>query len=225
MPHPFQQQVLAASGFELPPAYLALLDAGRLRFGDSREDWQENWQRIALENPPALLCSPWHTSVEWLTPQELLDWTPLDNWPANRLVAFAGDGYGDYWCWNPEQSTERGTPIVIPRHDEDCVEIYAASFEDFLFRVLLESFAEITYDSRDELLVDDEELKRYLALNVDAVAEQLSPGQVGILREVLDNDLVEDEDDECYRLVSLEEKQAILEREVFIGEVGQKLDF
>ena len=210
----FRQNVLDATGLLLPDAYLELLDAGRLRFGESRDDWQANWQTILTTSPPALICAPWFMTVEWRPIDELIAWTAPDNWKPNRFVSFAGNGYGDQWVWDPDQATAQGTPIVLCRHDENKAEVVAGTFDEFLYRILIEGFANISFDSRDGLDVDDEEFKRYLKLNVQTVANHLPAGHLATLEAILNNDFHEDQDEERLYLIPEEEKNAILQHDL-----------
>lgn len=215
-----QQRVLEATGFKLPDAYLHLQADGRLRFGASREDWQAHWKTIVTSSPPALICAPWFMAVEWDSVDELIAWKSPDDWKPNQFVSFAGNGFGDRWVWDPLRETERGTPVLLCRHDENRAEVIAASFSDFLYRILIESFSNISYESRDELDVDDVGFKSYLLLNVDTVASHIPVSYADTLRELLRNDLVEDDENECLSLLSQEEKQQLIERDLAIGEVG-----
>lgn len=219
-----KQRVLKATGFSLPDAYIGLLQAGRLQFGNNSEHWAANWQTIVMTEPPALVCSPWHLAVEWFSIDELIDWAPPDYWKPNRFVSFAGNGCGDQWCWDPDRTNKHGTPILLCRHDEDEAEIFAASFSDFLYRILVESFAYISYDARNELNVDDDQYRRYLDLNIQTVAPYLHPDRVATLQGILRNDFTDDEKEECLYLITKAEKDRILEREIFIGDVGQTFE-
>lgn len=220
MIHPIRKAVHDATGFNLPDEYLTLLDAGRLRFGVDRDDWTTNWQAIVLDSPPALVCAPWHTTVEWCTPEAMISWEAPEYWKPNAFVTFAGNGYGDRWCWDPTRKKADVAPVVLCRHDENETEIYASSFGDFLYRVLLEGFAQISYDDRDELDGDDSTYNRYLSLNVDAIERCISPRQTAALRDILTNDFQDDEDEECYFLISASEKDAIVKRDLLVDDVG-----
>lgn len=221
-----KQRVQDAKGFLLPDAYLELLASGRLRFGSSREDWIANWQTIVMTSPPALICAPWFMTVEWRTIDELIAWTAPDNWKSNSFVSFAENGYGDQWVWDPGRANAHGTPIMLCRHDENEAEIVAGAFSEFLYRILIEGFSHISFDARDELNVDDDQYRRYLELNVQAVAAHLMPVHLATLRTILKNDFVEDEDEECIRLISQDEKNDILKRDLseYVGTTFEHLD-
>ncbi|MDH3457647.1 MAG: SMI1/KNR4 family protein [Gemmatimonadota bacterium] len=215
-----RQRVLKATGFSLPDAYLQLYAEGRLRFGTSREDWEANWTTIVATAPPALMCAPWFMAVEWNSIDKLITWKAPNDWKPNRFVSFAGNGYGDHWVWNPDVETERGTPVILCRHDEYSAEIIAASFSDFLYRILLEGFAAISYDSRDDLNVDDVGFKQYLDLNIETVAPYIPRAYTETLRKLLLNDFCDDQDEQCLSLLSMEDKQRIIERDLAVEGIG-----
>ncbi len=219
MTNDIKQRVLDATGFTLPDAYLALYAAGRLRFGESREDWIANWETIIATAPPALMCAPCMLKVEWHSIDEICSWTAPDFWKPNRFVCFASNGYGDEWVWDPDRTNDHGTPVIFCPHDDEEAEIFAGSFSDFLYRVLLEGFSQISYEERNELNTDDDGYKQYLELHVQTIEPHVSESQAATLREILTRPFTDNKDGEYLYLISNDEKEAILKRDLS-GEVG-----
>ena len=219
-----RQRVFDTFGFSLPESYCSLSDAGRLRYGSDRDDWNASWQTIATTAPPALMCSPWHMNVEWRAPEDLLAWSPPDYWKPNSFLSFAGNGYGDEWVWDPERATIHGVAVVLCRHDEDEAEVIASSFEDFLFRITVEGFAHISFADRDSMGLDEAGYKRYLALNVMTIEPYVTGEQNRILVECLGNSFTEDPDEERLFLISDRDKQLALDR-YMAGTIGVTFEY
>jgi len=215
-----KQRVLDATGFALPRSYLRLLALGRLKFGENREHWKRNWRTILLTEPPTLICSPWHLRVEWITVDEMLAWKAPEYWKPNRFIPFAGNGYGDLWCWDPGREEGGKCPVVLCRHDENETEIFAGSFETFLYRVLVESFADLSSDDLAELSADESQVRGYLALNVTSVAEFLPAEHVATLMNILKKEFRTGSEEDHLFLIDEAEKNQILERDVKIRDIG-----
>jgi hypothetical protein len=216
--------IRATTGFDIPPEYVKLEQADLLRFGESYEHWQGNWRRICLTRPPALVCAPWYTRVEWYSPEEIACWRPPDYWIPRPIVAFARSGSGDEWCWFPELTDDLGTRVVFCAHDENDAEIYAATFQAFLYRILLESFAYI--GPRGIADFDGESgYKRYLELNVGVLEFVLKPEWVETLRALLVKDFsVREDDDQVLCLLDQRELEELHEQQLLLSDVGQHFE-
>jgi len=53
------------------------------------------------------------------------------------FVPFAFTGGGDYWCWQPEYTDERGTRVVCCYRDYELANVYAPNFATGLYRQAL----------------------------------------------------------------------------------------
>jgi len=217
-------EIRAATGFAIPPEFIKLENAGLLRFGENYEHWRANRKQICTTRPPALVCAPWYARVEWYTPEEMARWKVPDYWIPRPIIAFAGNGIGDNWCWFPEMTDDLGTRVVFCAHDENDAEIYAANFQSFLYRILLESFAYVMPDGIADF--DGESgYKRYLELNVDVLESTLRPEWVGTLRALLAQDFVVREDeDEVLCLLDQRELKELHERHILVRDVGQHFE-
>jgi hypothetical protein len=217
-------EIRAATDFVIPPEFVKLEEADLLRFGENYEHWRGNWKRICMTRPPALVCAPWYTSVEWYTPEEMTRWSPPDYWIPRPIIAFARSGSGDEWCWFPELTDDLGTRVVFCAHDENDAEIYATNFQAFLYRILLESFAYI--GSKGIVDFDGESgYKRYLELNVAVLEFVLKPEWVETLGALLAKDFVAREDnDQVLCLLDQRELEELHEQHILLRDVGQHFE-
>jgi hypothetical protein len=141
------EKVESRTGLALPKLYLRMERDGVLHYGKDREDWLKNWKRLnwnagryRLVKPAALSCTGGDYTVYWHTPMMTALWRPPEYWKSDTFVSFAGNGYGDQWCWYPEFADSQGTPVLFCLHDCNEAEIFASNFEAFLFRSILESW-------------------------------------------------------------------------------------
>jgi hypothetical protein len=83
--------------------------------------------------------------MEWYSLQEIAAFEFNDD-PLPGFVPFAFTGAGDYWCWQPEFTNERGTRVVCCWHDDGLATIYAPNFATSAYRQALafcrDSFAD-----------------------------------------------------------------------------------
>lgn len=177
-----------------------------------------------MTRPPALVCAPWYTRVEWVSPEEMIDWNPPDYWVPQPVVAFARSGSGDEWCWFPELTDDLGTRVVLCAHDENDAEIYAANFQAFLYRILLESSAYIPPKGIEDF--DGEAgSKRYLELNVDVLEFVLKPEWAVTVKALLTKDFVPREDDDAVLcLLEQGELEELNEQFIRLRNVGQHFE-
>lgn len=210
--------------FKVPESYIQLHNNGRLRAGETRADWVENWHQIILSRPPALIQTKWHQSVEWWGFEEIREWEQPDYWKeSNHLIPFAGNGYGDLWAWDLSRETEKGVPVVFCLHDENQSEIYAGNFNDFLFRSLLEGFSQIDLDTYygQTFNEDESKLRKYCKLNVACVTLYLNEEKGRILDSIAsDNPLILDQANDYAYLVSAADVERILNTQIFSDQVG-----
>lgn len=217
-------EIRAATGFAIPPEFIKLENAGLLRFGENYEHWRANWKQICTTRPPALVCAPWYARVEWYTPEEMARWKVPDYWIPRPIIAFAGNGIGDNWCWFPEMTDDLGTRVVFCAHDENDAEIYAANFQSFLYRIVLESFAYVAPDGVADF--DGESgYRRYLELNVNVLESTLRPEWVGTLRALLAKDfVVREDDDQVLCLLNQRELKELHAQHILVRDVGQHFE-
>ena len=222
--HDYFAEIRAATGFVIPPEFVKLAEADLLRFGENYEHWRGNWKRICMTRPPALVCAPWHARVEWYTLEEMTRWSPPDYWISRPMIAFARSGSGDEWCWFPELTDDLGTRVVFCAHDENDAEIYATSFQAFLYRILLESFVYIGPKGIADF--DGESgYKRYLELNVAVLEFVLKPEWVETLRALLARDFAaRADDDQVLCLLDQRELEELHKGQLLLRDVGQHFE-
>ena len=152
---------LGLYGVTVPSSYAAMQRDGLLRYGASRDDWKQNWHTLLLTAPPALAA----TDFEWMPPEEILETATANGgrsplrpaWPDTfRFVQFAHNGAGDGWGWAPTLADDGAheAPIVFIEHDSDEAFIVAPTFHGFVFRMTLESLAEIHHDPKQQKLAE-----------------------------------------------------------------------
>jgi len=113
---------------------------------------------------------------------------------------------------------------VFCAHDENDAEIYAANFQSFLYRILLESFAYIGPKGIADF--DGESgYKRYLELNVAVLEFVLKPEWIETFRALLAEDFVVREDDnEVLCLLDQRELEELHEQHILLRDVGQHFE-
>lgn len=101
------------------------------------------------------LLAFWHGQVRWTATAEIMNEEPPEWWePSLHLQRFAGNMYGDHWCFQPTEAYP--TAVTHVAHDLDEATCFAPSFELFLFRATLNALtfcSEHTWRdwSRDEV--------------------------------------------------------------------------
>jgi hypothetical protein len=201
---------------------------GVLHHGKNRQDWLKNghrghWEsRFRLIKPPALGCTLGERSVYWEPPSEVAQWEPPGHWEANRFVSFAGNGYGDYWCWYPASADSFGIPVVLCPHDELEAEIFAPNFQAFLFRSILESWIGITEDALAHFDGGPSDYGKFIQANVCTLEPYLNPEWVDTLKEISERELTEHKYrfESLYSLLEPDEADALLTNFV-AGRVGE----
>ncbi len=160
------------------PAFLALEAAGRFDY------WGAPYKSLSAEQRAARLRSH-ATQVLWWRPIEW-DRTSLqiaafagDEFLRPGLVPFAGNGYGDSYCWYPRWQEGNEAPIVLALHDEYEGELFAMTFAQCLCRCFLQTFAEP--DAAKEFHLPPEAI---WDAQFEILLPFLSSAEAGQLREV-----------------------------------------
>lgn len=184
-----------ATGQSFPPLFKQLHAAGRLSWGAPHPEWSKVVFPTLQADPPVLLYAQEYEPLEH---DELLEaWQELtaeDHYNPLRtdlqLLPFARTGGGDSYCFWSNAPGVAEPPVVLVWHDDDRADVLAASYQDFLFRKMVEAVADYqaTYTllshgelasnlqrwlhSHQPFLRDDQyaALQRLLA-RVDAIAE------------------------------------------------------
>jgi hypothetical protein len=79
----------------------------------------------------------WLNDMEWYSLQEIAEFE-FQSYHLPGFVPFAFTAGGDYWCWQPASTDERGTPVICCFHDYELATIYAPNFQAAVYRQILE---------------------------------------------------------------------------------------
>jgi len=206
-------KIEARMGFPIPDLYLRMERDGVLHHGKDR---------VRLIEPPALSCTSGERSVYWLPPSEVAHWDPPEYWKEGNFVTFAGNGYGDYWCWYPELADSHGLPVVFCPHDYIEAEIFAPNFEAFLFRSVLESWIGIPESALGHFDGGKSDYKKFVEANIRTLEPYLNPQWVEALNRISERELTEHKYklESLYSLLEKDEANALLKNFV-TGRVGE----
>ena len=223
------RKVESRLGFALPELYLRMERDGVLHHGKDLEDWLENWHRghwqsrVRLVKPPALGCTWGERSVYWEPPAEVAQWEPPEYWEDRIFASFASNSYGDYWCWDPELTDSHGMPVIFCPHDDLEAQIFAPSFEAFLFRSILESWIGIPEDALGQFDSGKSDYKKFIKANVCTLEPYLNPQWVETLKSISERELTEHKYrfESLYSILEQDEADALLEN-LITGRIGEK---
>jgi hypothetical protein len=145
----------------LPPAFTSLEDAGHFDYwgapyGSLTERQRED--RVGSHRHRVL----WWSSIEWDRTGAEIVATPHDVAEEGGfrpgLIPFAGNGYGDAYCWYPRWQDGPEPPVVLARHDEELSSLFARDFAECLVRCMLQDAS-----APDEDLAEGERVKLFRA--------------------------------------------------------------
>jgi|GEM_PF-2320314 len=132
----------APNPFLLPASFTALYDAGRFDY------WQAPYRSLSQKDRDNIQSRRqrevlWWGSIEWddLTDPDAIRSFDEDDCFRPGLIPFAGNGYGNTYCWYPRWASDDGVPIVFTSYDEDESRVFACNFEECLVRCLLQHYA------------------------------------------------------------------------------------
>lgn len=140
-------EIEQATGQAFPPFFQQLQAAGRLSWGGTHPQWSEAVFPTLQDDPPVLLYAQ---EFEPLEHDELLEaWEELtadDHYNPLRtdlqLLPFARTGAGDSYCFWTNAPGFAEAPVVLVWHDDDRADVLAASYQDFVFRKMVEAVVE-----------------------------------------------------------------------------------
>ena len=166
-------------GFELP------LEKGK--------SWADDVYPALKENPPLLLHAG-GSDFELLTPSEMLNFIFPEEWDtdAHHFIPFAKTAEGNVYAFYVNEMYEGEYPIVLI-WDDDETEFIAKSFEDFIFRKMMEAADDIDKEDleadygkendaiehyRADIQADLTSIKPYLNADYVKVLEDAYNGEV-----------------------------------------------
>lgn len=116
--------------------------------------------------PLLTFCDDW---VRWWSAADIDGFQPPDFWrPDVGLRPFASNPYGDYWAFFPSEDDLHLAVVVQVAHDLNSTQLYAPSFEAFLYRKALDGLAE--HDNPDEARLTAE------TVGIEALAPYMGNG-------------------------------------------------
>jgi hypothetical protein len=130
-----------AAAFSIPRIFLALESDGRFDYWGAPYGALTEQQREARIRTHVDLVL-WWSSIEWDRTSADIAAFPGDRFLRPGLVPFAGNGFGDQYCWYPRWRTGDDIPVLLVRHDEERSRLFARDFGECLCRCLLQSFAD-----------------------------------------------------------------------------------
>ena len=126
---------------EVPDAFVQLQRAGRLDY------WGAPYHSLTAERRQELVPIRmlqvlwWDEVIEWdRTVDDVLGFE-RDALIRPGFVPFAGNGYGDQFCWYPRWQEGPEPPVVFYVHDELNSRLFARDFGECLSRCMLQHFA------------------------------------------------------------------------------------
>jgi hypothetical protein len=142
------------ASFSIPPAFLALERAGRFDYWGApyRELTDAQRERRMRSHMTQVL---WWRGIEWDQPSVEIAAFSGDDLLRPGLIPFAGDGFGNQYCWYPPWQAGADVPVVFALHDEMTSGLFARDFAECLCRCFLQEFAD---DDNDESYVPREAL-------------------------------------------------------------------
>jgi hypothetical protein len=96
------------------------------------------------------------------------------------LIPFAGNGYGDRYCWYPQWQTGSDTPVVFFVHDQHESHLFARSFDECLVRCMLGHFA--AWDEDDD--GDESVMESLWQAHLEILRPLLPKALFGVLEQV-----------------------------------------
>lgn len=129
--------LLVRYGFTVPKEYCQLEGRGLFRIASPcrASDFYE---------PGSYL---WLHDMEWYSLQDIAGFK-FESYHMAGFVPFACTAGGDYWCWQPAHTDERGTRVLCCHRDSEFATVYAPNFQTALFRQTLD-FCRSSTDDMD----------------------------------------------------------------------------
>lgn len=129
------------TAFSIPSTFLALENAGRFNY------WGAPYVALTAQQREARIRTHmtevlWWRSIEWDRTSAEITALSGDDLLRPGLVPFAGNGFGDQYCWYPPWQTGVDMPVLLVDHDEGRGRLFAGDFGQCLCRCFLRSFAD-----------------------------------------------------------------------------------
>jgi hypothetical protein len=125
----------------IPPAFVALHRAGRFDYWGAPYHSLSNEQRAERGRSRVTHVLSWN-GIEWDRDLDEIVAFEGDDQLRPGLIPFAGNGFGDQYCWYPRWQVGDEPPVIFAVHDEEESRLFARTFAECLCRCMLQSFAD-----------------------------------------------------------------------------------
>lgn len=236
----FFEVVKAGTGFDVPPAYRAMVEDGSVLYGDDPNGYSFV-ELMRRAKPPALLCA----SVTWLHPfeieDELVASRATSSLPADagkkRVTAvevrgawrheipFARESGRGWWCWKSDWTAGGRTPVVHCAYN-GTIQGFAPDLEGFLFRHMIEALHTQQALALDGAPLSLEQHRAFLIRCIDVLVPHVPAASIEMLRTFVARDvsLLGDERNRYWSFVSSAELKEIVARELAFKHLDQRVD-
>lgn len=135
-------------GQRFPPLYHQLHRDRMLDWGTFCHGWITSVYPTLRARPPLLLYA---REFELIAPADIVghaeQFTDADSHVRLRedlqLLPFGSTGAGDYYCFWHDPAAPDEPRVVLLWHDDDRVDLLAASLQDFIFRMMVDAVADL----------------------------------------------------------------------------------
>jgi hypothetical protein len=159
---------------DLPRAFIELYEAGRFDY------WSAPYQSLTSVDRDRLIVERalrvlWWPTIEWDCSLEEIVAPPPDDYWRPGLVRFAGDGYGQCYCWYPRWA-EAGAepPVIFASADDDESRLFARSFIECACRCFAQAHASWNDDEDDHPYPRDVRWRAHLDILRPYLSDELA---------------------------------------------------
>ncbi len=218
-----------------PETYKTLYANGMLDWGETGTGWIKLiFPKLKL-NPPLLLFAEdieiWDPITYKAGIAEIMDREVYDIAQKYRFVPIGKTGGGDLYVLQYDLQNGDNIPVTFFPHDECMAEVLANNVQDFIFRQLLEAVREI-----DDYVMFYEEEEETMKINLNNQLRThrpyLTTNQIAILENIYARDvfayrykLPNGHEEEAEGLVTFEEVEEILNREIGFVHLNKQFDY
>lgn len=214
--------------FQYPDLFKQLCRDGMLDTGKFDPGWfDRNYERIK-DNPIFLVWANEVETIEEFEYEEYIEdikdpemWWSIN--PDLRLIPFAQNGGGDWYCFYYNEQQEDDIPVIMIYHDNDTFVVLAKNLQDFIFRAILEtasSFYMSTFSQKklDKMLWDTRSM-------LNSHKKYMTEQQVAILEEIYSREPKELEEHVIWGLISREDVIKIIKQEISFPLLEKKIQW
>lgn len=165
------------SGGTVPRLFVELYRAGRFDYwGGPYDSFTQAERMLRVSTHEKLVL--WWQSIEWDRDLEEIEDFNGDDQLRPGLVPFAGDGYGNTYCWYRRWQEGPEPPVIFASRDDGEGRLFARTFAECLCRCFLRHFALALGSPDDTGSASDRELWE---AHLGILRPFLSPDQEALL--------------------------------------------